>query len=74
MKTFLTLLTAITSLSAYTLMGVHAGCPICLTSVGGAAFRNRCTVNGLTACQYQVMEKNKPPGAVIYCYYDMRTR
>jgi hypothetical protein len=29
MKTFLTLLAAITSLSAYTFVGVHAECAIC---------------------------------------------
>jgi hypothetical protein len=33
MKTFLTLLAAIISLSAYTLVGVHATCAICPTSM-----------------------------------------
>ncbi|KAF8835531.1 hypothetical protein BDN67DRAFT_975214 [Paxillus ammoniavirescens] len=61
---------AITSLSAYTLMGVHAKCPICPTSVDGMELRNQCTVEGLTACQYQVIISNGLPGAAIYCYYD----
>ncbi|KIK92798.1 hypothetical protein PAXRUDRAFT_146546 [Paxillus rubicundulus Ve08.2h10] len=51
MKTFLTLLAAITSFSAYTLVGVHGKCPISPTSLDGMGLRNQCTVGGITACQ-----------------------
>ncbi|KIK72310.1 hypothetical protein PAXRUDRAFT_836488 [Paxillus rubicundulus Ve08.2h10] len=69
MKTFLTLLATIISLSAYTLVGVRAKCPICPGSVAGTALGNQCTFNGITACQYP----NDHVGAVrnpIYCYYN----
>ncbi|KAF8837185.1 hypothetical protein BDN67DRAFT_973287 [Paxillus ammoniavirescens] len=65
MKTFLTLLAAITSLSAYTLVGVHAGCAICPTSLSGEKLYNVCATSGkITSCEY----KN---GVVVkfHCYY-----
>ncbi|KAF8840008.1 hypothetical protein BDN67DRAFT_676803 [Paxillus ammoniavirescens] len=66
MKTFLTLLTAITSLSAYTLVGVHAKCPNCPAAVGGVNLHYKCTIADTTTCQYQKtgrMIKN------LSCYY-----
>ncbi|KIJ15162.1 hypothetical protein PAXINDRAFT_169327 [Paxillus involutus ATCC 200175] len=53
MKTFLTLLAAITSLSAYTLVGVHATCAICPPSTGGMSLAtgSGCTDSkGITTC------------------------
>ncbi|KIK76428.1 hypothetical protein PAXRUDRAFT_429621 [Paxillus rubicundulus Ve08.2h10] len=53
MKTFLTLLAAIISLSAYTLVGVHAKCAICPKTVAGAPLKSQCTQSGgdITRCQ-----------------------
>ncbi|KIK73842.1 hypothetical protein PAXRUDRAFT_167493 [Paxillus rubicundulus Ve08.2h10] len=53
MKTFFTLLATIMSLSAYTIVGVHANCAICPKAVGGAGFNSRCTQsNGdITRCR-----------------------
>jgi hypothetical protein len=53
MKTFLTLLAAITYLSAYTLVGVYAKCAICPTSTGGGFnLVNKCTdTKGVTTCE-----------------------
>ncbi|KIK78454.1 hypothetical protein PAXRUDRAFT_163963 [Paxillus rubicundulus Ve08.2h10] len=53
MKTFLTLLTAITSLSVYTLVGVHAaGCATCPASVSGMGVTGKChPASGVTRCR-----------------------
>ncbi|KIK81478.1 hypothetical protein PAXRUDRAFT_756784 [Paxillus rubicundulus Ve08.2h10] len=51
MKTFLTLLAAITSLSAYTLVGVHA-CPVC-PHVNDQSAKAKCVSSDLkTSCTY----------------------
>ncbi|KAF8838664.1 hypothetical protein BDN67DRAFT_971213 [Paxillus ammoniavirescens] len=55
MKTFLTLLAVITSLSAYTLVGVHAGCAHCpKTLSSGASLTSSCTNadRSITSCVY----------------------
>ncbi|KAF8837541.1 hypothetical protein BDN67DRAFT_181841 [Paxillus ammoniavirescens] len=66
MKAFFTLLTAITSLSAYTLVGVHAvnKCSTCPTSTGGVPVWSACVDHtGVNHCEYR-------NGAVtLYCYY-----
>ncbi|KAF8835693.1 hypothetical protein BDN67DRAFT_974997 [Paxillus ammoniavirescens] len=65
MKTFLTLLAAITSLSAYTLVGVHANCAVCPTSIDGRQLANRCIDEaGTTICQYEKQSKSSR-----HCYY-----
>ncbi|KIK74032.1 hypothetical protein PAXRUDRAFT_836090 [Paxillus rubicundulus Ve08.2h10] len=65
MRTFLTL-AAITSLSAYTLVGVHAKCAICPSKVDGRSSTSRCTSStGITTCRYE------PAGqSGRYCYYN----
>ncbi|KAF8835379.1 hypothetical protein BDN67DRAFT_975356, partial [Paxillus ammoniavirescens] len=54
MQFFLTLLASIASLSAYTLVGVHAltACTTCPSSIGGRALVSRCVNNkSVTYCQ-----------------------
>ncbi|KIK78066.1 hypothetical protein PAXRUDRAFT_775000 [Paxillus rubicundulus Ve08.2h10] len=53
MKTFFTLLATIISLSAYTIVGVHANCTICPKTVCSAGFNSKCTQsNGdITRCR-----------------------
>ncbi|KIK96524.1 hypothetical protein PAXRUDRAFT_138237 [Paxillus rubicundulus Ve08.2h10] len=70
MKTFLTLLVAITSLSASTLVGVHAECAVCPPTLGDAAPYTACTQDGITACgRYK-----KTGGSKVRCYYNVRAR
>ncbi|KIK76624.1 hypothetical protein PAXRUDRAFT_832665 [Paxillus rubicundulus Ve08.2h10] len=67
MKTFLTLLAAITSLSAYTLVGVHATmkCSLCPPSTGGVPVYSACTNNkNVTNCQYRIR------ALTLHCYYN----
>ncbi|KIK93791.1 hypothetical protein PAXRUDRAFT_828617 [Paxillus rubicundulus Ve08.2h10] len=53
MKTFLTLLAGIISLSAYTLLGVHAKCAICPYTVNAQTLVGSCpTDHKYTACRY----------------------
>ncbi|KIK73144.1 hypothetical protein PAXRUDRAFT_836315 [Paxillus rubicundulus Ve08.2h10] len=66
MKTFLTLLAAMTSLSAYTLVGVHATCATCPPSAGDLALATRCVDNnGITICNYE-----KAGITSRHCYYN----
>ncbi|KAF8833251.1 hypothetical protein BDN67DRAFT_976678 [Paxillus ammoniavirescens] len=63
MKTFLTLFAAIT-LSAYSLVGVHATqCAICPTSMGGASLLYGCNsvIHSVprTTCQYRQGSTNR---------------
>jgi hypothetical protein len=52
MKTLLTLVAAITSLSAYTLVGVHAAhCVNCDSYMAGADLHNKCITGGVTICE-----------------------
>ncbi|KIJ10725.1 hypothetical protein PAXINDRAFT_172082 [Paxillus involutus ATCC 200175] len=69
MKTFLTLLAAITSLSAYTLVGVHALCPICPNTMNDVGLYNHCTLNGISQNRYKT-----PEGFVLSCSYGVRAR
>ncbi|KAF8838051.1 hypothetical protein BDN67DRAFT_1004550 [Paxillus ammoniavirescens] len=62
MKTFWTLLTAIT-LSVYTLVGV-AGCANCPVKVAGKKLERQCTTGGVTTCTYHNTKKD------FYCYYN----
>ncbi|KAF8837116.1 hypothetical protein BDN67DRAFT_230463 [Paxillus ammoniavirescens] len=68
MKTFLTLLVAITSLSAYTLVGVHAGCAICPETMFGWGLSSQCVPTGgdITRCEYQ----EHGTGSSLWCYFD----
>ncbi|KAF8838195.1 hypothetical protein BDN67DRAFT_971883 [Paxillus ammoniavirescens] len=51
MKAFLTLLVAITSLSAHTLVGVHAKCAACPTTLkNNAVFVTQCAQKGAVKC------------------------
>ncbi|KIK90685.1 hypothetical protein PAXRUDRAFT_831479 [Paxillus rubicundulus Ve08.2h10] len=70
MKTFLTLLAAITSLSAYTLVGVH-GCVTCPDHLKGKAnLVTGCTDgSGVTSCEYQ-----KKMDPFRYCQWNVRSR
>ncbi|KIK74675.1 hypothetical protein PAXRUDRAFT_528806 [Paxillus rubicundulus Ve08.2h10] len=67
MKTFLVLLTTITSLSAYTLVGVQADCPVCPPSMGGVKLHDGCTSNGDTVCWYQLTNQE---GSFRFCEYE----
>ncbi|KAF8835695.1 hypothetical protein BDN67DRAFT_404036 [Paxillus ammoniavirescens] len=70
MKTFLTLLAAIASLSAYTLVGVHANCALCPTTIEGRSFASRCADKaGKITCTYEQQGQSSR-----HCYYDVRTR
>ncbi|KAF8834065.1 hypothetical protein BDN67DRAFT_976263, partial [Paxillus ammoniavirescens] len=68
MKNFLTLLAAITSLSAYTLVGVHAMCAVCPKSMSSSGLKSQCLTNGgeRTRCQYPI----KNTKAFLWCYFD----
>ncbi|KAF8837250.1 hypothetical protein BDN67DRAFT_973233 [Paxillus ammoniavirescens] len=66
MKTFLTLLTVITSLSAYTLVGVHARCPNCPATVGGVKLTSKCISGGTTSCKYKTNVRMSPDLACSY--------
>ncbi|KIK77182.1 hypothetical protein PAXRUDRAFT_392261 [Paxillus rubicundulus Ve08.2h10] len=70
MKTFLTLLSAITSLSVCTLqvVGVYGQkCAACPVSVGGRTLNNECLgSNSITKCEYQKSQG----GQTHYCHYD----
>ncbi|KIK75689.1 hypothetical protein PAXRUDRAFT_835584 [Paxillus rubicundulus Ve08.2h10] len=71
-KIFLTLLAAITSLSAYAFLGVHAEIAqctqICPPYVGNSPLNIQCTAkDGATACQYQMQRVG---GQDFYCYWD----
>ncbi|KIK72727.1 hypothetical protein PAXRUDRAFT_836385 [Paxillus rubicundulus Ve08.2h10] len=68
MKTFLTLLATISSLSTYTLVGVHAStkCAICPSSLNGAGLYYGCSYKGNTACRYLISGTSQ----MIGCYYD----
>ncbi|KAF8839580.1 hypothetical protein BDN67DRAFT_969786 [Paxillus ammoniavirescens] len=62
MKTFLTLLAAITYLSAYTLVGVHATCAVCTPAVDGISLTGTCTNNkGITSEQVPEEGANESP-------------
>ncbi|KIK80451.1 hypothetical protein PAXRUDRAFT_833520 [Paxillus rubicundulus Ve08.2h10] len=66
MKNLLTLLAAMTSLSAYTLVGVHATCAACPPSLGNLASTIRCVDNkGITFCNYE-----KAGITSRHCYYN----
>ncbi|KAF8839971.1 hypothetical protein BDN67DRAFT_981380 [Paxillus ammoniavirescens] len=74
MQFFLTLLASIASLSAYTLVGVHAltACTTCPSSVAGQALVSRCVDSkSITYCQYNVNRFLKKP---TFCNYDVCTR
>ncbi|KIK76122.1 hypothetical protein PAXRUDRAFT_835448 [Paxillus rubicundulus Ve08.2h10] len=66
MKTFLTVLAAITSLSACTLMGVHAKCALCPSIKGGQLWSTQCVANHNSACLYKRTDES-----LVYCYYNM---
>ncbi|KIK78398.1 hypothetical protein PAXRUDRAFT_834581 [Paxillus rubicundulus Ve08.2h10] len=69
MKTFLTLLAAITFLSAHTHVGVHAACAICPSVMGGMNLAEECTqttTDGFTTCQY-LKSKSLP---FRFCQFD----
>ncbi|KIJ07702.1 hypothetical protein PAXINDRAFT_173343 [Paxillus involutus ATCC 200175] len=52
MKAFLTLLAVITSLSAYTLAGVHAKCAYCPDILNGVMLSKRCVnKKDVTTCE-----------------------
>ncbi|KIJ04982.1 hypothetical protein PAXINDRAFT_21738 [Paxillus involutus ATCC 200175] len=76
MKTFLTLLVAITSLSAYTLVGVHAKtkCATCPETVnnGSDGLEDSCYQNSGAYRQNRYGSKTGPEG--FRCYYNVRTR
>ncbi|KAF8838665.1 hypothetical protein BDN67DRAFT_971217 [Paxillus ammoniavirescens] len=70
MKTFLTLLAVITSLSAYTLVGVHAECPNCPKALGlSVTWLSSCTNadRSITSCSYA---RGK---STFNCDYTVRT-
>ncbi|KIK73545.1 hypothetical protein PAXRUDRAFT_178145 [Paxillus rubicundulus Ve08.2h10] len=74
MKTSLTRLIVTISLSAYTLVGVHAKCPLCPASVGGVALTKRCTNSGTyRQSRYQKLPVG-PGGWIRHCEYDVRIR
>ncbi|KIK94438.1 hypothetical protein PAXRUDRAFT_827995 [Paxillus rubicundulus Ve08.2h10] len=58
MKTCLTLLAAISALSAYTLMGVHCEqCAVCpINKLGTAKLIQHCTKAGTTTCKCVCLE------------------
>ncbi|KAF8837439.1 hypothetical protein BDN67DRAFT_983246 [Paxillus ammoniavirescens] len=63
MKTFLTLLAAITSLSAYTLECVHAEvvCAICPDTMGGGFGHGECFIGGVgTRCEWSLPSEQVP--------------
>ncbi|KIK91550.1 hypothetical protein PAXRUDRAFT_830750 [Paxillus rubicundulus Ve08.2h10] len=65
MKTFLTLLAFVTSLSAYTFVGVHAAsCAICPLTTANIKLVSKCTSHGITTCMY------KKTGLTFFCSYD----
>ncbi|KAF8835380.1 hypothetical protein BDN67DRAFT_975362 [Paxillus ammoniavirescens] len=70
MQFFLALLASIASLSAYTLVGVHAlaDCTTCPSSAGGLALVSRC-VDGksITHCHY---DRNRFMLKSTFCNYD----
>ncbi|KIK77090.1 hypothetical protein PAXRUDRAFT_835120 [Paxillus rubicundulus Ve08.2h10] len=65
MKTFVTLLATLASLSAYTIVGVHAQCITCRSSMDGAALHDTCITGDVTTCEYE-----NQAGLSFYCYYD----
>ncbi|KIK92074.1 hypothetical protein PAXRUDRAFT_830300 [Paxillus rubicundulus Ve08.2h10] len=63
MRLFATLLASIVSLSAYTLVNVHAGCAICPPAVANKSLLSHCTNSfGDTFCYYDSDGK--------YCSYE----
>ncbi|KAF8837995.1 hypothetical protein BDN67DRAFT_972203 [Paxillus ammoniavirescens] len=76
MKSFLTLLVTITSLSAYALAGtdiqIQCGvCPAKLNDPGGSLLVSQCAANGVTTCMYKRSAKHK--NAKFFCNYNVCT-
>ncbi|KIK76366.1 hypothetical protein PAXRUDRAFT_436288 [Paxillus rubicundulus Ve08.2h10] len=70
MKTFLTLLAAIASLSAYTLVGVHAlKCAICPSSLRGILEGTKCASHTSEVNTYCVYNRNIDPLIAKSCRY-----
>ncbi|KIJ06637.1 hypothetical protein PAXINDRAFT_20170 [Paxillus involutus ATCC 200175] len=68
MKNFLTLLAAIASLSAYTLVGVHAACATCPKTMSGG-WGWLFLFDPGDAYRQGRYQKNRK-GASLWCYYD----
>ncbi|KIK75034.1 hypothetical protein PAXRUDRAFT_835174 [Paxillus rubicundulus Ve08.2h10] len=67
MKTLLTILATIASLSVYTLVGVHAKCGACPSSLSNnAVLSTQCTKKGITKCLYEDGE------STLYCYFNKK--
>ncbi|KAF8837730.1 hypothetical protein BDN67DRAFT_170727 [Paxillus ammoniavirescens] len=72
MRTFLTLLVTIISLSAYTLAGVPTQCAMCphkLLDLGQSILVRECTGEGTTTCMYKQTAKPQTPN--FFCHYDV---